>query len=77
MRSGEQQQGEISDPTNDAFFAISSDGQIFVYTDYRTGVLECGLVTRRQAGGPAGPSSSITMNYDRDGSLMKTWEDTT
>ena len=75
MRSGEQQQGEISDPTNDAFFAISSDGQIFVYTDYRTGDL---ATMNMAAGGPADPSSSsITMNYDRDGSLMKAWEDTT
>ena len=39
MRSGEQRQGEVSDPTNDPFFDISSDGQIFVYTDWRTGDL--------------------------------------
>ena len=39
MRSGEQRQGEVSDPTNDRLFDIGSDGQIFVYTDWRTGDL--------------------------------------
>ncbi|MDA2927191.1 tetratricopeptide repeat protein [Acidobacteria bacterium AH-259-G07] len=39
MRSGEQRQGEVSGPTNDRFFDVSSDGQIFVYTDWGTGDL--------------------------------------
>ena len=39
MRSGDQRQGEVSDPTNDPYFIVSSDGQIFVYTDWRTGDL--------------------------------------
>jgi TolB protein len=39
MRSGELPWGEVSDPTIDPWFAISGDGQVFVYTDWRTGDL--------------------------------------
>ena len=37
MRGGELPAGEISDPTNDGNFAVSRDGQLFVYTDWNTG----------------------------------------
>ncbi len=39
MRSGELSPGEVSNPTNDPMFAISGDGQLFVYTDWNTGDL--------------------------------------
>ena len=39
MRSAELPPGEVSDPTNDNTFAISADGQLFIYTDWNIGDL--------------------------------------
>lgn len=47
IRSDQQRQGEIAAPTRDPNFAVSGDGQLFVYTDWDTG----DLVTRNMATG--------------------------
>jgi hypothetical protein len=47
IRSDQQRQGEMAAPTRDPNFAVSGDGQLFVYTDWDTG----DLVTRNMATG--------------------------
>ena len=49
MRSGERRPGEVSEPTNGPNFAISGDGQLFVYTDWRTGDLVMKNMTTGEA----------------------------
>ncbi len=49
MRSGERRPGEVSEPTNGPNFAISGDGQLFVYTDWRTGDLAMKNMTTGEA----------------------------
>ncbi|MCH7749664.1 MAG: tetratricopeptide repeat protein, partial [Acidobacteria bacterium] len=39
MRSSELSPGEVARPTGDAVFAVSGDGQLFIYTDWGTGDL--------------------------------------
>ena len=49
MRSGKRRPGEVSEPTNGPNFAISGDGQLFVYTDWRTGDLAMKNMTTGEA----------------------------
>ena len=59
MRSGEQAQSDISYPTASPYFAVSGDGQTFVYMDQRTG----DLAVRNMATGEA----RLTYGIDRTG----------